>query len=95
MAVRAILTLLRRAFVVLKSLAFLFGYMISPIRRKPANAIVNAISTFISALQGPKVTILSRISFVIGSLDFLVDGNNDITPARALLIVWSSKAAIE
>ena len=71
----------------LKSLTFLFGYMISFIYRKPVNAIINAASIFISALQGPKVTILSRMSFVIGSLDFLVDGNNDIAPARALLIV--------
>jgi len=72
---------------VLKSLAFLFGYVISPIYRKPVNAIVNAASTFTSALQGLKVIILSRMSFIISSLVFLVDRNSDIAPARALLIV--------
>jgi hypothetical protein len=72
---------------VLKSLAFLFRYIISPIYRKPVNAIINAVSMFISALQGLKVIILSKISFIINSLDFLVDRNNNITPARALLII--------
>jgi len=80
---------------VLKSLAFLFRYVISPIRRKPANAIVNAISTFASALQGLSVIILSRMSFVISNLVFLVNGNSNIAPARALLIIWSLKAAIK
>jgi len=80
---------------VLKSLAFLFRYVISPIHRKPANAIVNAAFIFASALQGLSVIILSRMSFVIGNLVFLVDGNSDIAPARAFLIVWSLKAAIE
>ena len=79
--------MLQRAFIVLKSLAFLFRYIISPIYRKPVNAIINTVSTFISALQGLKVIILSKISFVIGNLDFLVDGNNNIAPAKALLIV--------
>jgi len=72
---------------VLKSLTFLFRYVISSIRRKPINAIVNAVSIFTSALQGLSVIILSRISFIIGNLVFLVDRNSDIAPARALLIV--------
>jgi len=80
---------------VLKSLAFLFRYIISPIHRKPVNAIINAVSTFISALQGLSVIILSRIFFIIGNLVFLVDGNSNIAPARALLIVWSLKAVIK
>ena len=71
----------------LKSLAFLFRYIISFIYRKPVNAIVNIIFMFISALQGLKVTILSKISFIISSLDFLVNKNNNIALARALLII--------
>jgi len=72
---------------VLKFLAFLFRYVISPIYRKPANAIINAVSTFILALHSLKVIILFRISFVISSLVFLVDRNSNIAPTRALLIV--------
>ena len=79
----------------LKSLAFLFGYIISPTYRKPVNTIVNAVSMFVSALQGLEVTILSKMSFVIGSLVFLVDGNSNIALARALLIIWSLKVAIK
>ena len=69
------------------SLAFLFRYIISPIHKKPANAIINAIFIFISALQGLKVIILSKIFFVISNLDFLVDKNNNIALVRALLII--------
>ena len=69
------------------TLAFLFGYIISPIYRKPANTIINAVSIFTSALQGLSVIILSRISFIISNLVFLVDRNSNIAPARALLIV--------
>ena len=71
----------------LKSLAFLFRYIISFIYRKPVNAIINIIFMFISGLQGLKVIILSKISFIINNLDFLVDRNNNIALARALLIV--------
>ena len=71
----------------LKSLAFLFGYIISSIYRKPVNAIINTIFMFISALQGLKVIILSKISFIISSLDFLVDKNNNIALARVFLIL--------
>jgi len=72
---------------VLKSLAFLFRYIISPIYRKPINAIINTASIFASALYSLKVIILSKISFIISSLVFLVDRNSNIAPTRALLIV--------
>ena len=91
----AILTSLQKALVVLKSLAFLFRYVISSIYRKPVNAIVNTASIFTLALQGLKVIILFRMSFIISSLVFLVDRNSNIAPARALLIVQSLKAAIK
>ena len=61
--------------------------MISPIYKEPVNAIINIIFIFISALQGLKVIILSKMSFIINSLDFLIDRNNNIAPAKALLIV--------
>ena len=71
----------------LKSLAFLFRYIIFLIYRKPINPIINIIFIFISALQRLKVIILFKISFIISSLDFLVNRNNNIALAKALLII--------
>ena len=88
----------RVAFFTRKVVRFLSSavvYVISPIRRNPANARVNAALVLTSGSDGPCVTTWARMSLVMGCLSFFTKGEIAAAPASNRCTIGSSNAVIK